>query len=57
MKFAFYYFGSMLALYAVSLPALFLSGFEILQTTVLWFISIVLCYPMAFLTKRTLMKI
>ncbi len=57
MKFALFYFTSMLALYVIAYPALFLSDLEIGETTVIWFLSVVVCFPLAIYAKKTLIKI
>lgn len=57
MKFELFYFTSMLALYVIASPVLFLSELEIGETTAIWFLSVAVCLPLAIYAKKALIKI
>lgn len=57
MKFALFYFTSMLALYVIAFPVFFLSDLEIVVTTAIWLLSVAVCFPLAIYAKKTLIKI
>ncbi|EXD15054.1 hypothetical protein [Acinetobacter baumannii] len=57
MKFAIHYMVLMAALYAISFPVFFMGEIEIFQTTIIWFVSVVICYPIAVYAKTALTKI
>ncbi|OAM07552.1 hypothetical protein AZK46_15645 [Acinetobacter baumannii] len=57
MKFALFYFSSMLTLYVIAFPLLFLSEMGVAETTAIWFFSVTICFPLAIHAKKALIKI